>query len=82
MAHTRRAQILMEPEEYERLERIARARHSSVGELIRAAIRAQYLQAPPDRTAIVERIASMNLPSGDWADLKHEIEAGYDAGLP
>lgn len=81
MAQTRRAQILMEPEEYEQLERVARERRTSVGELIRLAVRAQYLTSRDERQRAVERIAAMNLPTGEWADIKREIEDAYDAGI-
>jgi predicted DNA-binding ribbon-helix-helix protein len=82
MAHTRRAQILMEPEEYEQLARIAERRSVSVAELIRSAVRAVYLRSADERAAVVERIASMGLPTAPWPDLKREIEDAYDAGLP
>ncbi len=82
MAHTRRAQILMEPEEYEQLVRIAERREVSVAELIRSAVRAVYLRSPAERTAAVDRIASMDLPTAPWPELKREIEDAYDAGLP
>lgn len=81
MAQTRRAQILMDPDEYAELERVARERRTSVGELVRQAVRAQYLSSREERLRAVARIASMNLPVGDWADTKREIEDAYDAGL-
>lgn len=82
MAQTRRAQILMEPEEYDQLVQLAAERMVSVAELIRAAVRAQYLGSDPDRSAAVDRIAAMNLPVGPWETMKQEIEEAYDAGLP
>lgn len=82
MAHTHRAQILMEPTEYEELTRIAEREKVSVAELIRAAVRAAYLRSPDDRLATVERIAARDLPIESWAQMKAEIEEAYDAGLP
>lgn len=82
MAQTRRAQILMEPEEYDELARIAEARMVSVAELIRTAVRVVYLRSGDDRTATVERIVAMDLPVESWAQMKSEIEGAYDAGLP
>lgn len=82
MAHTRRAQILMEPDEYERLARIAKRRAVSVAELIRSAVRSVYLQSAQEREAAVDRIASMESPAAPWPELKREIEDAYDAGLP
>jgi len=82
MAHTRRVQILMEPDEYEQLVRIAERRAVSVAELIRSAVRSVYLRSTDERTAAVDRIASMDLPTAPWPDLKREIEEACDAGLP
>jgi len=45
MARTKRVQVLMEPEEHRRLERVAKERRVSVAELIRRAVRMQYLSA-------------------------------------
>ena len=81
MAHTRRAQILMEPEEYEQLVRIAQLRMVSVAELVRTAVRVLYFCSPDDRKATVARIAAMELPVGRWEEMKQEIEGAYDAGL-
>lgn len=82
MAQTRRAQILMEPDEYDALARIAEARQVSVAELIRVAVRAAYLGSRDSRLDAVERIAAMELPVDGWAQMKAEIEEAYDAGLP
>jgi len=82
VAHTRRAQILMDPEEYDELSRIAEAQRVSVAALIRNAARIVYLRSPDDRLASVERIAAMDLPVSAWARMKSEIEDGYDAGIP
>jgi hypothetical protein len=82
VASTRRAQILMDPEEYEQLERVARERRTSVGELVRVAVRKEYLTSRDERMRAVERIAAMELPVGDWDEMKREIEDAYDAGLP
>lgn len=82
MAQTRRAQILMDPEEYDELARIAEARMVSVAELIRRAVRVVYLRSRDDRMATVERIAAMDLPVDSWARMKSELEEAYDAGLP
>lgn len=77
MAVTRRAQILMEPEEYRRLQREARRRKISVAELIRSTLRETCLAENPDVSEIVERIAGMQLPAIDWKTAKQEIEASH-----
>ncbi|MCK6527573.1 hypothetical protein L6R50_08425 [Myxococcota bacterium] len=82
MAPTRRAQILMDPEEYDELARIAEARMVSVAELIRNAVRVVYLRSRDDRLATVGRIVAMDLPVEPWPRTKAEIEDAYDAGLP
>jgi len=82
VGHTRRTQILMEPEEYEQLARIAEGRGVSVAELFRSAVREKYLASTEDRLAAVARISAMNVPLGDWSQMKQDIEDAYDAGLP
>ena len=82
MARTKRAQVLMEPEEYARLEAIAAQQGCSVAELIRTAVRDRYLTAATDRLAIVESWAAMDVAIGDWPSLKAELEGRHDAGLP
>ena len=81
MAATRRAQILMEPAEYRRLEDIARRRKISVAELIRGAVREKYLLPRDRRIAIAEEIAGMKAPIGDWGDVEKEIEDAHCADL-
>ncbi len=82
MAQTRRAQILMDPAEYSALQLIARQRRTSVGDLIRLAVREKYLTATDERRAAAARIAGMSLPVESWEQMKQEIEGAYDAGLP
>jgi hypothetical protein len=82
MAATKRAQVLMEPAEYTRLERLARVRHVSVGELIRLAVRKEYLGDERPSGSIVDAIAASALPVGNWSDLEQEILEGYDDRLP
>lgn len=77
MAATRRTQLLMDPKEYRRLRELARRKKTSVGELIRAAVRATYLKQQPDRKAIVEAILRMRLPRMNWKKVRKEIEAGH-----
>lgn len=79
MAATRRAQILMDPEEYSRLEELARREKVSVAELIRRAVRRCYLLPREERRALVEEICSMELPLGDWNE--RDITDSHDAGL-
>jgi hypothetical protein len=77
MAATHRTQLLMEPEEFRKLQAAARRRRTSVAELIRSAVRETYLSAGPDRRPVVEAILAMGLPSVEWKRAKKEIEAGH-----
>jgi len=81
MPTTRRTQILMDPEEYRRLRNLARSRKTSVGALIRKAVRQVYIQPVPDRQAIVESILELRIPLPSWKRLKKEIEEAR-ADLP
>lgn len=82
MARTKRAQVMMEPAEYARLEEIAAGRGCSVAELIRSAVRDRYLTVATDRLRLVDDITSMDLDVGDWNDMKSEIEEAHGAGVP
>lgn len=78
MKANRRTQILMDPEEHRRLRELARRKKTSVGNLIRTAVRTTYLEPPkPDRKPIVEAILQMNLPAISWRRARKEIEAAH-----
>lgn len=81
MAQTKRAQILMAPEEYQRLEDIAQQREVSVAELIRAAVRECYFVRAEDPKKLVASICNMNMPLDDWEVLESEIEETHGNGL-
>ncbi len=74
MARSKRAQILMEPVEYERLESIAHYKGCSVAELVREAVREKYGTGSSDKKAIVDRLTEHAIPLPDWEELKTEIE--------
>lgn len=83
MAKTKRVQVLMEPSEFKVLEGIARARGSSVGDLMREAVRIQHLLAMErERSSAAAqrflRLPDIQLPG--WGDLKSEIEDRH--GIP
>jgi hypothetical protein len=77
MAATRRTQLLMEPEDYVRLETEARRRNTSVAALIRSAIHNAYFAQSPEKPPIVEEILRMKLPAMNWRRARKEIEAGH-----
>ena len=77
MSKTKRAQVLMEPVEYQQLADIARDRDCSVADLVREAVREKYFTGTKDKREVVNRIAGFNLPiDEDWDVLKKEIEEG------
>ena len=78
MGATRRTQILMDPIEFRRLRDLARRRKTSVGELIRTAVRATYLEPQQtDKKTIVEAILQMKLPVISWSRARKEIAEGH-----
>lgn len=77
MRATRRTQLLMDPNEFRRLKAEARRRKTSLGELIRSALREAYLTPQPDRGPIVDAILKMKLPRMSWRKAKKEIEAAH-----
>ncbi len=74
---SKRAQILMSPDEYRKLEKIARARNLSVAELIRSALQERYLVTDSDRAQSLQRIFSLGLPDEDWSDLEEDVAAAH-----
>ena len=82
MTASKRAQILMEPEDYRRLEEIAHQKKASVAELIRTAVRERYLGGGAGRRAGVEAICSMSLPVIPWAEAEAEIAEAHGDDLP
>jgi len=82
MAFTRRAQLLMDPNDFRQLRALARQRKTSVAELIRLAVHAVYFTPPEaERKAIVDEISKMAIPGVSWRRVRKEIEAGR-ADLP
>jgi predicted DNA-binding ribbon-helix-helix protein len=82
VSRTQRAQILMEPAEYRRLEALARRRKVSVAELVRQAVKACYLTERPAGANLADAIAGMALPVGDWEAMEADLLQGYDERLP
>ena len=76
---TKRAQILMAPQEYEQLQKIARSRRLSVAELIRQAVQERYLSSDQHRTVLLEQMFAMNIPVDDWSNLDAEVTTAHDS---
>ncbi|MBI2192095.1 MAG: hypothetical protein HYU36_08935 [Planctomycetes bacterium] len=82
MPRTKRAQILMEPDEYSALAEMAQQKKISVAELIRKAVK-EYCFARPDKSKeIVEEIIQMNLPVQDWQQVELDISESHRGSLP
>lgn len=70
---TRRVQVLLSPEQYERLAALARARGTSVGALIREAVEQLYSQSgEEERLQAVRQMSALHLPVADWEQMERE----------
>lgn len=79
---SRRTQILLDEERYERLRSRAAAEGTSIGSLIRAAIDDALAGDAAPRRAVAEFLAAPPLPVAEPDELEREIEAGYDRDAP
>lgn len=77
-----RTQVLLSRDQRERLERMAAREGRSVGSVIREAIESYTAAGPRSRIAAAEALIAMDLPVGDWEQMKAEIAAGALDGLP
>jgi hypothetical protein len=72
---TKRAQILFSPEEYELLKKLAVSTKSSVGELVRRAVKKQYqIVERREKIQAAERLCrKKELLVEDWGKMEGEI---------
>jgi len=72
---TKRAQILFSPEEYELLKKLAVSTKSSVGELVRRAVKKQYqIVGRKEKIQAADRLCrKKELPVEDWRKMEAEI---------
>lgn len=83
MELSKKTTILFPPELHERLVRLARLRHVSLGSLVREACEAHYgLRPPEDRLAAVEELAALQLPVGTPEEMEREAVATPEDLLP
>lgn len=74
IALTRRTQILLDDERYERLQRHADESGVSIATLIRRAIDRTYPAVPPDRARAGKRLlGAAPMPVEDWPEMKREM---------
>ncbi|MGI9034240.1 MAG: CopG family transcriptional regulator [Acidimicrobiales bacterium] len=76
MSLSERTQVLLSPQQRDRLEATARRRGVSVGAVVREAINA-YLESPNrSRRSALADLFSMETPVDAWPVMKDEIERG------
>jgi hypothetical protein len=81
MALSARVQVLFDPAQVSRLQRIAESEGKSVGALIRDAVERTYLEGDrAERLAAVERMGAMALPVADWEQMERESVDRYERG--
>jgi len=77
---TERTQVLLTPEQRQRLERIAAREGRSLGAVIRDAVDAYTLPRARSPHEILRSLYSINAPVADWEQMKEEIERGALGG--
>ena len=68
-----RTQVLLSPQQVEKLKRIAARDGLSVGAVIRDAVDSYVDPGLDSRRRAADRILSMNLPVDDWEVMKEQI---------
>ena len=75
---TKRLEIRIDEASFHLLEQRAKETHSSIGELIRKAIREQYLKnKTTNRQKACQALFKINAPVSDWKKMKREIEKAH-----
>lgn len=82
----KRLQVLVDEEELEEIRRVAEARHMTVAEWVRNAMREERRREPstsPERKiAAIRAAAEHRFPTADVEQMLAEIERGYVEGEP
>ena len=74
MALTRRVELLFDPDQYSRLEDIARSRGMSVAAVIRSAVDREDLRpALAEKRVAVEELLRVEAPVGTWEEVKEDM---------
>ena len=74
--HSERTQVLLSPEQRQRLERIAAREGRSLGAVIRDAVDAYTLPRTRAPHEILDSMFAMDAPVADWEQMKREIIEG------
>ena len=73
MASPLRTEVQFEPDQYQRLEGIAKQHGVSLGELIRETVLERYTPTAAKSQQALEEICNLRIPLGDWESLEEEI---------
>jgi len=74
LALTRRVELLFDPDQYSRLEEIARSRGVSVAAVIRSAVDREDLRpALAEKRVAVEELLRVEAPVGTWEEVKEDM---------
>ncbi|MDO8670700.1 MAG: ribbon-helix-helix protein, CopG family [Dehalococcoidia bacterium] len=74
MSLTKLVELLFEPEQYAKLDEMAKARRESVGVLIRRAVAREYLQPMREQKRVVlDRLLQQEIDFGSWERVKTVI---------
>lgn len=74
--HSERTQVLLTPDQRQRLERIAAREGRSLGAVIRDAVDAYTLPRARSPHEVLRALYALNAPVADWEQMKAEIEQG------
>lgn len=85
MSRSKKAQIPMDPAEYEQLRRIAETQGVSVAELVRKAVAERYFTpvgVDRKKSAFAAMLSLPPIPVEDWSVMKKELSDRYGSHLP
>lgn len=72
----KRTQVLLTEKQYKKLHELSENSKKSMGFLIREAVDTVYINKKKNKEKIIKKIANMDLPTGDWKEIKREIIKG------
>ena len=73
MEKNKRTQVLLTEKQYKKLHELSENSKKSMGFLIREAVDTVYVNKKKNKEKIIRKIANMDLPIGDWKEIKREI---------
>ncbi len=80
---TKKTTILLQPELHRRLSRLADQRRTSIGDLIRSAVKRQYgLGGSEERLRAVRALSALSLPVASPNEMKRESVPSPEETLP